>query len=324
MRAASIPLSVLLPFEPEPSPTDKIGELARELTQKEPNSTLADWLIGTPLRVALILVIGFIVLLIVRRAIRSVTEHLAAGAKTESNSRLLKVTPLVSERRAGRARTLGSVLRSTANIVIGSIIALMVLDQFDINLAPLLASAGVAGVALGFGAQSLVKDFLSGTFLLLEDQYGVGDIVDFGTVTGVVEEVALRVTKVRGWDGTLWFLRNGEIISIGNQTQGWGRALVDIRVGYTEDVDQVRSLLEQSAAQVHSDPAFSADFLAAPLVLGIEDLSENSILFQMFAKTKQGQQYGVSRALRETALKALSQAQIPLVGILRSPDSVGD
>ena len=309
--------------EPDPSPTDKIGELARELTQNEPNHTLADWPIGTPLRVALILVIGFIVLLVVRRTIRTVTEHLADPPKSEKNPRLLKVNPLVSERRAGRARTLGTVLRSTANIVIGSIVALMVLDQFDINLAPLLASAGVAGVALGFGAQSLVKDFLSGTFLLLEDQYGVGDIVDFGTVTGVVEEVALRVTKVRSFDGTMWYLRNGEIISTGNQTQGWGRALVDIRVGYDEDVAQVRSLLEQAAAEINADPEVNPSLLDAPLVLGIEDLSENSILFRIFAKTKPGQQYAVSRALREAALRALHAAQIPLVGILRSPGSLG-
>lgn len=199
----------------------------------------------------------------------------------------------------------------------------MVLDQLDINLAPLLASAGVAGVALGFGAQSLVKDFLSGTFLLLEDQYGVGDVVEFDTVTGTIEEVALRVTKVRAFDGTLWYLRNGEIISTGNRSQGWGRSLVDVRVGYNEDMDQVKSLLAQAAAEVASDPDFSPYMLDEPEVWGVEDLSENSVKFSIFAKVTQGQQYAISRALRAHSLQVLTEAGIPLVGILRGPGGVG-
>lgn len=313
-------------FEPTPSPepTGDLGDVVSKFVETDKNSTVADWLIGAPLRVAIIIVVGLLVLLILRRTIRTITNHLVAGPKTAKGARLMKSTPLVQQRRAGRARTLGSVLRSSANILIGSIITLMVLDQFDISLAPLLASAGVAGVALGFGAQSLVKDFLSGIFLLLEDQYGVGDMVTFGDVEGIVEEVALRVTKVQGWDGTLWYLRNGEIISTGNQSQGWARVLVDIRVGYEEDMAQVRALLEQACAEVAADPAINPDLVAPPIIWAIGDLTENSALFQIFAKSKPGQQWEIARQVRTAALHALTEAKVPLVGILRGPASVGE
>ncbi len=313
-------------FEPTPSPepTGPISDLVGKIGEPEKNTTAADWLIGAPLRVAIIVVVGFIVLLILRRTIRTITKHLVAGPKTVKGARLMKTTPLIQQRRAGRARTLGSVLRSSANILIGSIITLMVLDQFDISLAPLLASAGVAGVALGFGAQSLVKDFLSGIFLLLEDQYGVGDMVTFGEVEGIVEEVALRVTKVQGWDGTLWYIRNGEIVSTGNQSQSWARVLVDIRVGYHEDIDQVRALLEQVCAEVGADPTINPQLVAPPIVWAISDLTENAALFQIFAKSKPGEHWSIARQTRAAALRALTEAQIPIVGILRGPASVGE
>lgn len=307
--------------EPSPSPTvPSPSDLVNQIIEPTANETWTDWLVGTPLRILLILVFGFILLAIVRRAVRMVTERIGRPQKGEIGG-LLRITPLATERRAGRARTLGSVLRSTANILVGSLMALMILDQLGINLAPLLASAGVAGVALGFGAQSLVKDFLSGTFLLLEDQYGVGDLVDFGTVVGTVEAVALRVTKVRDGDGTLWYLRNGEIVSTGNRTQGWGMATVDIRVGYTEDVAQVLSLLAQAGAEVQSDSDLNPVLLAAPSVIGPQDLEADSLHFLLTAKTKQGSQDAVARALRVQALQALSDAGIALARVPWNPAS---
>lgn len=313
-------------FEPTPSPepTGKIGDVVKGIVDPEKNSTVADWLIGTPLRIGIIIMVGLVILLILRRTIRTVTHHLAVGPRTVKGARLMKTNPLIQQRRAGRARTLGSVLRSSANILIGSIITLMVLDQLGISLAPLLASAGVAGVALGFGAQSLVKDFLSGIFLLLEDQYGVGDLVTFGDVEGIVEEVALRVTKVRDWDGVLWYLRNGEIVSTGNLSQGWARVLVDIRVGYQEDMAQVRALLEQACAEVASNPAVNPELVAPPIIWAIEDLTENAALFQIFAKCNPGHQWEIARITRETALHVLTKAQVPIVGILRGPATASE
>ena len=299
---------------PTPSPTP--GDLDLP-TRAEVETHWFDWFVGTPLRIALILVVGMIVLAVVRRVLRSVTDRLAREPRNDFGNVLRRVTPLSAERRANRAQTLGSVLRSTSSIVVGSIIVLLVLDELSINLAPLLASAGVAGVALGFGAQSLVKDFLSGTFLLFEDQYGVGDVVDFGTVIGTVEAVALRVTKVRDADGTLWYIRNGEVLRVGNHSQGWSRAMAEIRVAYGADVALVRNLLRQASDEVRSDAALNPHILAEPEVSGIEDLSGESLLFRVTVRVEAGQQIEVSRALRLACLTALTDAGVELVGAAR-------
>lgn len=300
---------------PSPSSTPTDDKLDEAINGAKEN--WFDWFVGTPLRILLIILIGLLVLALVRRLIRATSERLAREPRSDLTSALARVTPLSLERRANRARTLGSVLSSTASIIIGSVILLLVLDELGLNLSPLLASAGVAGVALGFGAQSLVKDFLSGTFMLFEDQYGVGDTVDFGTVTGTVEEVALRVTKVRDADGTLWYLRNGELLRIGNHSQGWSRAMAEVRVAYDVDVTQVRSLLTQAAAEVRSDASLSELILDAPEVSGIEDLTGDTLLFRVTAKVRSGQQGEVSRALRLHALTALTSAGIELVGSAR-------
>ena len=312
-----IPLRVLTaPPIPVPTPSSPAVNEGFDLGLNTANVTWRDWLVGTPLRVVIILIVGFVILLLVRRAIRIVTEHIAEGPRTVRGAALMRVTPTVTARRSGRARTLGSVLRSTANIIIGSIMTLMVLEQVDINVAPLLASAGVAGVALGFGAQSLVKDFLSGTFLLLEDQFGVGDVVDFGTVTGTVEEVALRVTKVRSADGTLWYMRNGEILRTGNKTQGWGRATIDVPVAYDVDVEAVRELLKKAASQVVQDTDLSPVLLGSPEVLGVEELTDAQLLFRITVKTLQGRQDEVARALRIHARAVLQEAGIPMATVV--------
>ena len=205
----SSPASVL-PAATDPDLTGEIGANA---------NAVVTWLLGPGLRIALIIVIGAISLLVIRRLIKAVTEHIADGTSllqrglarplggTEVGAALRKVTPITNARRTQRARTIGSVLRSTAGIVVGSIVVLLILDQVGVNIAPFIASAGIIGVAFGFGAQSLVKDFLSGLFMLLEDQYGVGDVVDVGSAQGTVEAVGLRVTKVRDADGTLWYVR---------------------------------------------------------------------------------------------------------------------
>ncbi len=296
---------------PTPSPTP--GDLDLP-TRAEVETHWFDWFVGTPLRIALILVVGMIVLAVVRRVLRSVTNRLAREPRNDFGNVLRRVTPLSAERRANRAQTLGSVLRSTSSIVVGSIIVLLVLDELSINLAPLLASAGVAGVALGFGAQSLVKDFLSGTFLLFEDQY---DVADFGTVIGTVEAVALRVTKVRDADGTLWYIRNGEVLRVGNHSQGWSRAMAEVRVAYGADVALVRNLLRQAADEVRSDDALNPHILAEPEVSGIEDLSGESLLFRVTVRVAAGQQIEVSRALRLACLTALTDAGVELVGAAR-------
>ena len=288
-----------------------------------------EWFTDWPLHVLIILVIGVVVLVLLRRVIAHVTERIATGAGTTTTEdaptwrRYLQRTPFVedaiamanplaSQRRAQRARTVGSVLRSTANIVVGTLVALMILSELDVQVGPLIASAGVVGIALGFGAQSLVKDFISGVFLLVEDQFGVGDTVDLGSgAVGTVEEVQLRVTQVRAFDGTLWYVRNGEILRAGNMTQQWSRAVAEVRVPVDTDVDVVRAALGRAADAVQADPELSPLLLEAPSVRGVDAVNDITMSFTLHAQTRPGDQWEVSRELRRRA-----QAELRAAGVL--------
>jgi len=225
----------------------------------------------------------------------------------------LGVTPEVKQRRAQRARTVGSVLGSAANIIILTIMALMILSAVGASevVVPLIASAGVVGVALGFGAQSLVRDFLSGIFILVEDQFGVGDVVDFGfDVTGTVERMDLRLTHVRAFDGTLWHVRNGEILRAGNRTQQWARAVATVRVPVGSDVDSVRAALGRAVDSVVADERFAADLMEAPAVRGVDELTDGSYTFTVYGRVRPGADGEVARALLESSQLELVRAGI--------------
>ncbi|GIG38334.1 mechanosensitive ion channel family protein [Cellulomonas phragmiteti] len=285
-----------------------------------------EWFVGVPLRIVLIVVVSAIVLLVLRRAIAGITKHVAEGdpvtergvlrplGRSEVGSVLLKANPLASARRAQRARTIGSVLRSTSSIVVGSIAAILVLDALGVNLAPFIASAGIVGVAVGFGAQSLVKDFLSGLFMLLEDQYGVGDVVDVGPATGTVEAVGLRVTKLRDGDGTLWYVPNGSMIRVGNKTQGFSTAVVEVDVDYFVDLDEARGLLEEAARDVAGDPLVGAYLQGEPTVTGAEKLAADAVGLRLSVRTAPAMQWEVARHLRVAVRRTLERAGVPLAG----------
>lgn len=217
---------------------------------------------------------------------------------------------LESRRQTARAATMGSVLGSAATLVISVTAILMILGDLGINLAPLLASAGVGGVALAFGAQSLVKDVLSGLFLIVEDQFGVGDVITSGEVTGTVEHVGLRVTSVRDASGMLWYLRNGEITTLGNVSQGWSIATVDIPVHPGENASRAIEVLDKVAARFSEDEDF-VDVLVDPAeVLGVEAVTAQAMTLRLTAKCLANQQWGVQRELREQAKQALDEAGI--------------
>lgn len=278
---------------------------APAMTLSDQAQTWLDVLMGTPLRIFLIAAIAFIVLVILRRLIRNLTERIATGegvtarlGGTEVANVLGFADPLSTARKAQRARTIGSVMRSAVTMVIGTIATLMILEQLGINTIPLLTSAGVAGVALGFGAQSLVRDFLSGTFMILEDQFGVGDWVVIGDVAGTVEAVALRVTKVRDENGTLWFLRNGEMLRVGNRTQGWAMAKLEISVPYDSDLEAVRASLQTALDSVQAMPKFAGAILGTPAISGIETMTATAITLKITARTSPAKQWDVARALR--------------------------
>src|SRR6266566_620301 len=219
---------------------------------------------------------------------------------------VLEASPVgFSERRRQRAHALGSILRSIASVVILGIAALTILGDLGLNLAPLLASAGVAGVAIGFGAQNVVKDFLSGIFMLLEDQYGVGDVIDAGEATGSVEAVGLRTTRLRDVNGVVWHIRNGTIDRIGNQSQGWSRAVIDLPVGYDQDIRRARETMKQAAAAMWMDPSWSDVILDEPEVWGVQALLTNAVVMRIVVKTVPLKQWRVARELRERLLAAL-------------------
>ena len=223
-------------------------------------------------------------------------------------------TALVDERRKQRVQALGAILRSAASVTIFAIAGFVVLGDLGINLAPLLASAGVVGVAIGFGAQSLVKDYLSGIFMLVEDQYGVGDVITVGDATGTVENVTLRVTRVRDVNGIVWHIRNGTIDTVGNESQGWARAVIDFPVPFEADLATIRELLARTGNGMWNEPTWRAVMLEAPEVWGAQEISKDEVTMRMVAKTAPLRQWEVEREMRARIKRALKEA-----GIMPSP-----
>ncbi|GAA2724791.1 mechanosensitive ion channel protein MscS [Cellulomonas aerilata] len=294
---------------PVPTPGPSVpGEIAATIDR---SARWFDAFVTPAWQIALTLVLGALVLALVRTSIAHTVQRIVDGtpAVHRHASALLArglrqdrpdvdPSPLGAARRVQRAETMGSVLRSISGFVIGALVIVIVLGILHVDVGPLLASAGVVGVALGFGAQTLVKDFLAGVSMLVEDQYGVGDVVDLGEATGVVEQVGLRVTQVRSLDGTLWYVRNGEILRVGNMTQGWSRAVVEVRVLADDDVPRVRDLLLAAAAEVAADPELGHTVLEDPEVAGIEDLTAEGVMLRLLVKTAPSKQWDVARELR--------------------------
>jgi small conductance mechanosensitive channel len=213
---------------------------------------------------------------------------------------------------------LAQVLHSIASILIWSIAGITILGELGVNLGPLIAGAGIAGVAIGFGAQSLVKDFLSGVFMLVEDQYGVGDIIDAGEASGTVEAVSLRTTRLRDVEGTVWHVPNGTIQRVGNKSQQWARALLDISVAYGTDIDEAQRVIKHVADGLWRAPGWEGKILDEPEVWGIEQLGPDAIVIRLVVKTLPSEQFGVSRELRRRLSEAFYQADIDLPLATRS------
>ena len=223
---------------------------------------------------------------------------------------------LVAERRHQRVRALGSILRSAASVTVFSIAAVVILGDLGINLAPLLASAGVVGVAIGFGAQNLVRDYLSGIFMLLEDQYGVGDVITVGDATGTVETVTLRITRMRDVNGIVWHVRNGAIERVGNESQGWARAVIDFPVPYAADLSTIRTILSDTALGMWNEPAWRTVMLEEPEVWGAQEVSSTEVVMRVVVKTAPLRQWEVEREMRARLKAAIDAAGILSAGKL--------
>ncbi|RYE78228.1 MAG: mechanosensitive ion channel family protein, partial [Myxococcales bacterium] len=229
-------------------------------TGNEALAQASAWLIGKPAAILGLLLLGLLVRWLVHRLIDRVVKRAESGVMPTrlGNQQRAGDTPgIAASRRVARAQGLGSLLKSITTCVVFGIVIVMMLDQIGLNVAPILASAGVLGLAIGFGAQSLVKDFLAGVFMMVEDQYGVGDSVNLGEASGTVEAVGLRVTRLRDVDGTVWYVRNGEILRVGNQSQNWARSVLDVSVGYGENLSRVRAVLKDVAHELWEDPAYT-------------------------------------------------------------------
>lgn len=308
--------------------------ICREVLERTDSRGLAegvDILFSKPLQIVIILAVAWIAVRILHRLVGEFVTKLSGNGQPGLRlKRTLRRAPLagtltgsmldtgaISLRAAARAETLGHVLRSVASFVVWAIAAMTILGEIGINLGPLVAGAGIAGVALGFGAQSLVKDFLAGLFIIVEDQYGVGDIIDVGDlggtpVSGTVESVSLRATRLRSVNGTVWHVPNGTILRVGNMSQQWARALLDVSVGYGADLDEAQAIIKQQADALWHDEAFSGSVLEEPEVWGIEDLGVDGVTIRLVVKTQPAEQFRVLRELRARIKAALDAAGVEI------------
>lgn len=271
----------------------------------------------TPIVIAVTIVLGMVLQWVIVRAIRAGVESSVKRANDRTSTwgsraeRVLgQVAGISTARHAARTRTLGSVLRSLVSVVVTVVVILTIMRILNIPTEPILTTAGIGGVALGFGAQALVKDYLSGIFMILEDQYGVGDLINTGEVTGTVEDVGLRVTRLRDGGGQVWYVRNGEILRVGNQSQGWSTATIDIPIAYDEDAARAIGVLDTVMDEVFADSRWDDVLLEKPSVAGVNEVTGGTMTIRVFAKCAPNQQWGVQRDILERSQYALKQAGV--------------
>lgn len=268
----------------------------------------ADTIVAPVGRIVIIVVVAVVVRFLLYRLISRITKASVNGVvpvalrplKEKAMSTRLgeaAAASLLSERRRQRAETIGSILRSTASFAVFAIAFVLVLGELGINLAPIIASAGIVGVALGFGAQNLVKDFISGMFMILEDQYGVGDIIDAQLASGTVEAVGLRTTRLRDPHGTVWYVRNGEVLRIGNKSQGVANVVLDIPVA-AADVARARSSIRDLAAELWHDEEWRPSLLSEPTQSDVEERDDGTTVLRLTLVARRGDQWPVGRELR--------------------------
>ena len=269
-------------------------------------------------RLLLIVVVAVVVRAVLNRAVRRIVRSAVEGSvpvalrPLTDRARAFDTTALLPERRRQRTETLGSVLRSIVSFGVVAIAGAMALSEVGLDLAPVVASAGIVGVAVGFGAQNLIKDFLTGIFMIFEDQYGVGDVIDAGPAIGTVEAVGLRTTRLRDVEGTVWHIRNGEIDRVGNKSQGWARVLLDVPLALDTDIALVRSVALSTAEGLWQDPDWTGKVLEQPEVWGLEHIGADGLLLRLVLKTAPLEQWTVAREVRERLIAAFNTSGIEI------------
>jgi small-conductance mechanosensitive channel len=291
------------------------------LAAQDAPARLGGLVLTRALQVLTVLVVAFILdrlaRWMVRRLVRGLqrdqVQHRLESIRARTPRALLASTdPLPSLRRSQRADTLGAVLRNLSSVVIWVVAAVTILQILGVRLGPLLAGAGFIGLAIAVSAQQMVRDFLAGIAMLLEDQYGVGDVIDVGPATGEVERVGLRTTRLRAVDGTVWHVRNGEIERVGNHSRDWSRVLLDVEVARRADLSLAIGAVERAARELDEDEQWRPVLLDDPEVWGVEGLSPASVTIRLAVKTRPFQRDDVARELRARVDEAIERAGIPL------------
>jgi small-conductance mechanosensitive channel len=304
-------------------PADQSSAVCRGVFRATHNAFLAgvaDTVIVKPAKVLLIVLLAVVVNRLMARAIRRFVNSMK-GEKVQNRlgslrqhapAALLKTDQTASLRAAQRADTIGALMRSLATFAVWVIAALMIMGELGLDLGPLIAGAGIVGIALGFGAQNLVRDFISGIFMLVEDQYGVGDLIDAGPASGTVEAVSLRTTRLRDDDGVVWHIPNGAIDRVGNKSQKWSRALLDVDVAYDTDVDHAGEVIKQTMVDAWNSEDWRDVIMEEPEVWGVEDLADDGITIRSVVKTLPSAQFKVARHLRARIKGALDEEGIEI------------
>ena len=282
---------------------------------------MAEWWAGlgiwmVPIEVVTIIVGAIIIRLILQLVIRGVVHRIVHRVKKKQgveDTQAIQASPLAAVRTVQRTRALGGVLSSAVTTIVAIVAILMIIGVIAPNATGAFALVTAAlGAGLGFGAQNVVKDTLNGIFMVSEDQLGVGDVVDLGPATGVVEYVGIRITDLRDVNGTLWHVRNGEIIRVGNLSQGWARVIIDLAVPYDADIDAVEDRMLETAVGLQHDPKWRRLVLEKPEVWGIESISAEAIVVRLVVKTRSGSKDDVARELRMRLKRALDDLGVRL------------
>ncbi|MCU1482857.1 MAG: mechanosensitive ion channel protein MscS [Subtercola sp.] len=267
------------------------------------------------INIVVIIVGAIIVRLILLKSVDRVVKRIVTGVKNKhdaQDTQALLASPVAAVRVVQRTRTMGSVLSNFITWAIVIFAFIMVLGELQFQVTALVASAGVIGAALGFGAQNIIKDMLNGLFMVVEDQLGVGDVVDLGPATGVVEAVGIRVTTVRDVNGTLWFVRNGEILRVGNMSMGWARVIIDLAIPYDTDVDAVQARMLATASELASNPKWRSRVIEKPEIWGLESISAEALVIRLVVKTRSNSKDDVARELRMRLKVALDDMGVKL------------
>jgi small-conductance mechanosensitive channel len=285
-------------------------------------------------RIAIIIILAFIAHIVTSRVIRGFVNRAVTKAPEKrrknrpapQNDPDARIEEQLQERTTQRARAFGTLLRSATVIVIWSIAIIMILSILGINVTPILASAGVAGVVIGFGAQTLVADYLAGISMIFEDQLGVGDVVNVGDVLGTVEEVALRYTRIRDFNGTVWYIRNGQMPFVANQSQGWTFLGLDLPVSVDTDLQLLREVINSEGERLFREQTDDGALLEAPYFSGVEALAATSVTARVSGRLRPGTQFAATRRIRQAMIEAFERRGIeapqPLVRIdeMHKPD----